>query len=83
MNAGSQAFTWNGKNAAGISQPAGTYTIKIGATDATGTTVKVETGVSGKVDEVDLSGSEPVLVVGNNRVPLSSVTSVGLSTTSG
>ena len=46
------AFTWNGKNAAGISQPAGTYTIKIGATDATGTTVKVETGVSGKVDEV-------------------------------
>ncbi|MEE7475381.1 flagellar hook assembly protein FlgD [Methylobacterium hispanicum] len=83
LNAGSQAFTWNGKNAAGISQPAGTYTIKIGATDATGTTVKVETGVSGKVDEVDLSGSEPVLVVGNNRVPLSSVTSVGLSTTSG
>ncbi|AWN36951.1 flagellar hook assembly protein FlgD [Methylobacterium radiodurans] len=83
LTQGSQGYTWNGKNAAGISQPEGTYTLKIAAQDATGTQVSVKTGVSGKVDEVDLSGSEPVLVIGNNRVPLSSVTSVGFSTTSG
>lgn len=83
LNTGSQTFTWNGKNSAGLNAPAGTYTIKVSAQDATGASVSVDTGISGTVDEVDLSGGTPVLMVGTRRVPLSSVQTVGLSTTAG
>lgn len=83
LAAGSQTFSWNGKNSSGLAAPAGTYAIKISATDATGAAVTVDTATSGTVDEVDLSGTSPVLIVGSSRVPLSSVTGIGLSTTSG
>ena len=83
LSAGSQTFTWNGRTASGMSAPAGTYTIKVAAQDATGAAVTVDTSTSGTVDEVDLSGSTPVLLVGSQRVPLSSVQTVGLSTTAG
>ena len=83
LTAGSQTFTWNGRTASGTSAPAGTYTIKVVAQDATGAAVTVDTSTSGTVDEVDLTGSAPVLLIGNQRVPLSSVQTVGLSTTAG
>ncbi|WP_375454977.1 flagellar hook assembly protein FlgD [uncultured Methylobacterium sp.] len=83
LAAGSQTFAWNGKNASGLAAAEGTYSIKVSATDATGTSVAVATATSGAVDEVDLSGTSPVLIIGTARVPLSSVTSIGLSTTSG
>ncbi|GJD35521.1 flagellar hook assembly protein FlgD [Methylobacterium aerolatum] len=80
LAAGSQAFTWNGKTSAGLNAPAGTYSIKVAATDATGSSVAVDTSVTGLVSEVDLSGGTPVLLVGSQRVPLSSVQQIGLST---
>ncbi|GJE57928.1 flagellar hook assembly protein FlgD [Methylobacterium trifolii] len=80
LAAGGQTYTWTGKTSSGMTAPDGTYTIKVAAQDATGQTVSVDTGISGKVDEVDLTGSEPVLLLGGTRVPLSSVRSVGLST---
>ena len=80
LKAGAQAFTWNGKTSAGLSAPAGTYTIKVSAQDATGASVAVDTGITGKVTEVDLSGTAPVLLIGSQRVPLSSVQTIGLST---
>ena len=67
----------------GLASAAGTYSIKVSATDATGAAVSVATETTGTVDEVDLSGANPVLVIGTSRVPLSSVTGIGLSTTSG
>ena len=82
LAAGSQTFTWNGKNSSGLASPDGTYSIKVSASDATGATVTVNTETSGTVDEVDLSGSSPVLIVGNSRLPLTSVTGIGLSTPS-
>ncbi|WP_375464873.1 flagellar hook assembly protein FlgD [uncultured Methylobacterium sp.] len=83
LAAGSQTFTWNGKNSSGLASAEGTYAIKVSATDATGASVAVATATSGTVDEVDLSGTSPVLIIGSARVPLSSVTTIGLSTTSG
>ena len=80
LAAGSQAYTWNGKTSAGLTAPDGTYSIKVSATDATGSTVAVDTSLSGTVDEVDLSGSSPVLLIGSQKVPLSSVQTIGLST---
>ncbi|TXN66199.1 flagellar hook assembly protein FlgD [Methylobacterium sp. WL30] len=83
LAAGPQTFSWNGKNSSGLASAAGTYSIKVSATDATGAAVSVATETTGTVDEVDLSGANPVLVIGTSRVPLSSVTGIGLSTTSG
>ncbi|GJE10651.1 MULTISPECIES: flagellar hook assembly protein FlgD [Methylobacterium] len=80
LTAGSQAYTWNGKTSAGMTSADGNYTIKVAATDATGASVAVDTSLTGTVDEVDLSGTTPVLMVGSQKVPLSSVQTIGLST---
>ncbi len=80
LAAGAQTYTWNGKTSAGLSAPDGAYSIKVSATDATGSNVAVDTSLSGTVDEVDLSGSSPVLMIGQQKVPLSSVQTIGLST---
>ena len=80
LTAGSQTYTWNGKTSAGLTAPDGTYTLKVSASDATGTNVAVDTSLSGVVDEVDLSGTAPILMIGSQKVPLSSVQSIGLST---
>lgn len=73
LTAGSQSFVWDGRGASGISQADGTYSIKVDAQDATGSTIAVDTAVSGTVTSVDLSGSEPVLAVGSAKLLLSSV----------
>src|SRR5215218_4806494 len=39
MNAGRQAFTWDGKDASGLQWPSGNYTIAISAKDANGQAV--------------------------------------------
>ena len=68
------------KASAGLTAPDGNYSIKVSATDATGATVAVDTSLTGTVDEVDLSGTTPVLIIGSQKVPLSSVQTIGLST---
>ncbi|MGH1588246.1 flagellar hook assembly protein FlgD [Methylobacterium phyllosphaerae] len=80
LTAGNQTYTWNGKTSAGLSAANGNYTIKVSATDATGANVSVDTSLTGTVDEVDLSGTTPVLMIGSQKVPLSSVQTIGLST---
>ncbi len=80
LTAGSQTYTWNGKNSAGMTSADGNYSIKVSATDATGSSVSVDTSLTGTVDEVDLSGTTPVLMIGAQKVPLSSVQTIGLST---
>jgi flagellar basal-body rod modification protein FlgD len=79
LNSGETTYNWNGRNNDGVIQPEGTYTISIEATNATNQAVTVTPSARGRVTSVDFSGSEPVLTVGNRRVPLSSVTSVSLA----
>lgn len=76
INAGSGSFTWDGKAMNGGTAPDGEYTINIAATDANGAAATVTTGITGVVDEVDLSGGEAVLKIGNVRVPIGSVTAI-------
>jgi flagellar basal-body rod modification protein FlgD len=80
LTGGNQTYTWNGKTSAGLTSADGTYSIKVSATDATGASVAVDTSLSGTVDEVDLSGTSPILMIGTQKVPLSSVQTIGLST---
>ena len=74
--AGEGEFTWDGKDANGSQLPDGAYTITIDARNANGGLVAVSTQMSGTVSGVDLSGSEPVLIVGGARIALSTITSV-------
>lgn len=78
LSAGTQTFTWNGRNDAGQAQTDGAYTISIAAKTSNGQDTTVETRSRGRVTAVDFSGSEPVLTVGGARVKLSDVTSVAL-----
>ncbi len=76
--AGEGQYSWDGKDSNGAQLPDGAYTITIDARDTNGTYVPVTTQMSGVVTGVDLSESEPVLIVGGARIYLSTVTSVRL-----
>lgn len=76
IEAGTSGFTWDGKMSNGQNAPEGQYTIKINAKDASGQGVTVSTQFSGVVDAVDLSGSEPLLMVGTALISLDKVKAV-------
>ncbi len=77
LSAGAQSFTWDGRGSSGFTVADGLYSVRVDALDATGAKVDVDLQVTGKVDSVDLDGSEPVLVIGQSRVPISSVKAIG------
>jgi flagellar basal-body rod modification protein FlgD len=76
LSAGAQKFVWNGKTSTGTQAIGGNYRISVSARDASGQNVSVKTEISGRVESVDVSDNEPVLVIGSNRVPLGNVRSI-------
>lgn len=76
LQAGEQAFVWDGRTDAGTTAPPGTYAIAVEARDAAGQPVTASVRFSGVVDGLDLTGDEPVLISGGVRTPLSAVTGV-------
>jgi flagellar basal-body rod modification protein FlgD len=73
---GSQKFIWDGRTSTGGTAPPGDYTIQITARDASGQSVSVKTEIVGRVESVDVSEGQPVLIVGSNRVPLDKVRAI-------
>ncbi|MGD9868431.1 MAG: flagellar hook assembly protein FlgD [Hyphomicrobiales bacterium] len=73
---GTHAFTWNGQTTAGGVAPDGRYSLSIRADDGLGGTVATTTTVGGIVDGVDMSGDEPVLLIGSRRISLTDVASI-------
>jgi flagellar basal-body rod modification protein FlgD len=78
LPAGTSQFTWDGIGNQGETYPEGAYSITVEARNEAGGLVPVRTEIGGMVTAVDLTGSEPVLIVGNSRINLSMVTSVTL-----
>ena len=76
LAAGAGQFNWDGVGTEGTTKPNGTYTITIDAKNAQGAYVAASTETTGTVTGVDLSGTEPSLIVGTSTVKLSDVTSV-------
>lgn len=76
VTSGESVFNWDGLSNDGKEMPAGTYSINIQAKNADGKSVAVATEMSGEVTGVDLTGTEPVLLVGSARVNMSAVLSV-------
>ena len=72
---GSGTYSWDGVGSSGTS-PDGAYTISFDLKNTSGNSVLAKTEVTGKVDEVDLSGETPYLKVGNVSIPVTSVQSV-------
>ena len=73
---GESVFNWNGIGTDGSDKPDGTYSINIQARNADGKLIEVATEMTGEVTGVDLTGSEPILLVGTARVNMSAVLSV-------
>lgn len=71
---GSHEFIWDGKDGSGTSVPPGTYKLNVIATGADGGSIGSTVTSHGTVSEVDLTGSEPALMIGSLSVPLSKAT---------
>ena len=83
LTQGMQTFRWDGRDGSGNRMKNGTYSIQINAKDADGTDMNVVTDTTGRVDNVDLSTSEPMLIINDQRVPTSQIKYVTNGTTSG
>jgi flagellar basal-body rod modification protein FlgD len=73
MNAGAQAFNWDGKDTNGVQWPDGNYTISVTGKDASGQTVAIPSEVQGVVDSVDLTKTPPDLSIGGQTFKLDKI----------
>jgi flagellar basal-body rod modification protein FlgD len=71
---GLHAFKWDGKTSAGNAAPAGAYKLTVTATANDGTAITSSVASQGTVSEVDLTGTEPTLMIGPLGIPLSKAT---------
>jgi flagellar basal-body rod modification protein FlgD len=72
--AGLQSFSWNGKDNTGRTLTPGAYTLKAVAKAPDGSAIATRIASQGVVSEVDLTGTEPLLMIGPVGVPLSKAT---------
>lgn len=79
LTAGDHDFTWNGKNRSGSQLPnGGTYTLRVTATDPTGTKLATTNYVEGVVTGVTQGNSSTSITVNGGPVNWSKVISVNL-----
>ncbi|HEY7459378.1 MAG TPA: flagellar hook capping FlgD N-terminal domain-containing protein [Xanthobacteraceae bacterium] len=76
LDATIQPYQWNGRTSTGTIAPPGAYKIVVTAKDAAGAPVTIDTNFSGIVDQVDVSGEEPLLLIGATLITLDQVRSV-------
>jgi flagellar basal-body rod modification protein FlgD len=65
QKAGYETVTWDGKNSSGTLQPAGSYTIKVSATDKNGKAVSVSQKTSGIIESISFDQGYAVLHLDN------------------
>ncbi|WP_315745371.1 MULTISPECIES: flagellar hook assembly protein FlgD [unclassified Bradyrhizobium] len=76
-NAGSNSFTWDGKDSSGNQlSDGGQYTISVTATNAAGTSVLNYTTITGTVTGIDTSTSTPSLTVSGASVSAANIIGV-------
>lgn len=72
-SSGAHTFDWGGKTSGGSTKSDGTYTLTVTAKDASGNTVSSAVGYIGTVAGVDLTGSEPKVIIGSSEFSLSDI----------
>jgi flagellar basal-body rod modification protein FlgD len=75
--AGSNTWTWDGKNGSGVAQPDGAYTVTVTRAGSGGTTAKVPFTVTGTATSVLNNSGTVTLNMGGLSLPFSDVVSVG------
>ena len=73
VQAGQQAFNWDGHGNNGVQWPDGAYKMTVTATDSSGQPVAISTEVEGVVDSVDMTQNPPVLSIGGQNFTLNQV----------
>ena len=73
--AGTYSFTWDGKDSSGNIAAKGSYSVSAAYTDANGNQKTTKVGVY-PIDSVKFDGTQTLLGVGPNYVPLSSVQTI-------
>ena len=74
--AGSSPITWDGLDDKGQPAPAGTYTMTMSATDATGAAIDASTTSRGSVSGISFVNGFPELIIGSLKIKLSDVVEV-------
>ncbi len=81
FKSGAQTVQWDGTTSTGAKAPDGDYTISVDAKDLSGKAVTAKTEVIGVVDGIDMSGTEPLLKIGQISIPINKVTRVVMAQT--
>ena len=68
VTAGSQSFTWNGKDQNKVTYPPGEYRLSVAAKDGAGKPIAVSTEIQGVVDSVRFDGDTPILTMGGQSI---------------
>ncbi len=66
-------YKWDGKLSNGLPADEGEYTITVTGTDFSAQPFPIKAELSGKIDSVDMSGDEPILLIGGTKVLLRNV----------
>jgi flagellar basal-body rod modification protein FlgD len=74
--AGQHDFSWDGTDNSGNQEPDGVYQLAVSATAADGSVVTSAVASKGVVDEVNLTGTQPMLMIGPMAVPLSQASAI-------
>lgn len=77
--AGDHAFTWDGRNSAGVKQPDGVYTLKVTAIDTAKQLIDAITYVEGVVTSVEQSDGQTLISVGGAKMPWTNVSSITMA----
>ncbi len=73
---GQGSFNWDGRDNDGNQVADGTYSLTIEARDSDGIAIAVGISSNARIDGVDFSGSEPVLMAGDTRILMSDVSRI-------
>ncbi|HEY7764405.1 MAG TPA: flagellar hook assembly protein FlgD [Aestuariivirgaceae bacterium] len=74
LDAGVHSFDWNGLGNGGVPLPPGPYKLMVIAKTSDGVSIGTRVASQGVISEVDLTGNEPILMIGPLGVPMSKAT---------
>jgi flagellar basal-body rod modification protein FlgD len=74
VDAGLHSFDWDGTGNGGVALPPGPYRLIVTAKTNDGVSIGTRVASQGVITEVDLTGDEPILMIGPLGVPISKAT---------
>lgn len=74
--AGNHNFKWDGKDNYGNAQPSGGYKLTVTAVDSTGASIDAAIASAGLVSQIDMTGTEPKLIIGYMQIGLGDVAAI-------